>query len=99
PPVALCTNRTALAGPNCMAVASIDNGSFDPDVSDSITLTQNPPGPYPLGSTSVILTVTDGHGASASCSATVTVIDKEAPKITRASITPAGHSPRDHTVL
>jgi predicted alpha/beta superfamily hydrolase len=82
PPVARCTNVTVSAGANCMADASIDNGSFDPDVGDTITLTQTPPGPYPLGNTIVTLTVTDNHGASSTCASTVTVLDTTPPSIT-----------------
>ncbi len=82
PPVAKCKNVTVAAGAGCTASAAIDDGSFDPDAGDSITLVQSPPGPYPHGDTSVTLTVTDSHGASASCTATVTVVDDTAPTIT-----------------
>ncbi|MGH9839836.1 MAG: DUF5011 domain-containing protein [Blastocatellia bacterium] len=71
-----------LYGDGCTANASIDNGSFDPDSGDTITVTQSPAGPYPLGSTTVTLTVTDSHGAFRSCSSTVTVVDQTAPAIT-----------------
>lgn len=80
-PVAVCQNVTVSAGPDCMANASIDNGSNDPG-GDSITLTQTPEGPYPLGDTTVMLTVTNSHGASSSCQATVTVVDTTAPALT-----------------
>lgn len=73
PPVALCQNVTVSAGTNCMASASIDNGSFDPD-GDPITLSQSPAGPYVQGNTTVTLTVTDNHGASSQCLGTVTVV-------------------------
>lgn len=63
-----------------MAEASIDDGSLDPD-GDPIILIQNPPGPYGLGDTAVMLTVTDGSGASDSCQGTVTVQDSAAPVI------------------
>jgi hypothetical protein len=82
PPVARCRDVRLSAGANCMAAASIDNGSFDPDVGDTITLVQTPPGPYPVGMTSVILTVTDSHGLSSNCTATVTVVDDQPPRIT-----------------
>lgn len=81
PPVAMCNAVTVSAGANCTANASIDNGSSDPD-GDAITLTQSPAGPYPLGNTSVTLTVTDSRGTSSTCSATVTVIDTTPPQIT-----------------
>lgn len=79
-PTAVCQDKTVSAGPNCVADASIDNGSFDPD-GDSITVTQSPAGPYPLGTTNVTLTVTDTNGASSTCSATVTVVDNTPPSI------------------
>lgn len=78
-PVAHCKNVTVSAGANCSANASIDDGSFDPDAGDTITLQQTPAGPYPMGVTQVTLTVTDNHGASASSTATVTVKDTEKP--------------------
>ena len=83
PPVARCTNVTVSDTPGaCSAPASINNGSFDPDSGDTITLTQSPAGPYQTGSTLVTLTVTDSKGASSSCTGTVTVVDSEPPKIT-----------------
>ena len=81
PPVAKCKNVTVSADANCQGVASVDDGSFDPDAGDTITITQTPPGPYPLGTTVVTLTVTDSHGASASCTATVTVADTTPPTV------------------
>jgi uncharacterized repeat protein (TIGR01451 family) len=83
PPVAKCQNVTVPTGPEtCSAAsASVNNGSFDPD-GDQIFLVQSPSGPYNLGTTAVTLTVTDSKGASAACSATVTVIDQTPPAIT-----------------
>jgi hypothetical protein len=83
PPVARCKDVTVSTSPGiCSAMsASVDAGSSDPD-GDSITITQSPTGPFPLGTTAVTLTVTDSHGASAQCRATVTVVDKEPPKTT-----------------
>ncbi|MBI3447306.1 MAG: DUF11 domain-containing protein [Acidobacteria bacterium] len=72
-PVALCKPVTVLAGAGGKAQASIDDGSFDPDSGDTIVLVQDPSGPYSIGATSVTLTVTDSHGESSECSATVTV--------------------------
>jgi hypothetical protein len=80
-PTAICHNVTVSADPECTANASIDNGSFDPDSGDTITVSQSPSGPYPLGNTTVTLTVTDNHGASSSCTATVTVADNTLPTI------------------
>src|SRR6266516_2873743 len=80
-PVAKCKNVTVSADASCMANASIDDGSFDPDASDTITTTQSPAGPYSLGNTTVTLTVTDNHGASSSCTGVVTVVDTTPPTI------------------
>lgn len=79
-PVAQCTNVIVSADDMCMAAASVDNGSFDPD-GDTITLGQTPPGPYPLGTNLVTLTVTDNNGASNSCVASVVVIDTTPPNV------------------
>ncbi|MFC1636089.1 LamG-like jellyroll fold domain-containing protein [Planctomycetota bacterium] len=87
PPVALCQVVEVEAGPGCVADASIDNGSYDPD-GDTITITQDPPGPYPLGETEVTLTVTDESGASDTCTATVTVEDTISPIIIAAVVEP-----------
>jgi hypothetical protein len=74
---------TKAAGPGCTATvtaAEVDNGSSDPD-GDAITFSLSPAGPFAVGTTSVVLTVTDSHGASSQCSATVTVTDTEAPTL------------------
>ncbi|HEY6045405.1 MAG TPA: HYR domain-containing protein, partial [Pyrinomonadaceae bacterium] len=80
-PIAQCQNRTVSADSSCLANVSIDNGSFDPDAGDTITVSQSPAGPYSLGTTNVTLTVTDNHGATSSCMATVTVVDTTPPTI------------------
>ena len=56
-----------------LASASIDNGSSDPD-GDPLVLTQTPPGPYPAGMTTVILTATDPKGAATQATGIVTVV-------------------------
>src|SRR6266404_3458135 len=75
PPVARCKNVTVSADVSCRADASIDAGSFSPNAGGTISLVQSPSGPYLLGDTSVTLTVTDNHGLSNNCVATVTVVD------------------------
>ncbi|HSP16686.1 MAG TPA: choice-of-anchor Q domain-containing protein [Thermoanaerobaculia bacterium] len=84
PPVAVCTNVTVNADAHCVGNVSpsaVGGGSSDPD-GDPITLHLSPAGPYSLGTTSVQLTVTDDGGLSATCQATVTVVDATAPAIT-----------------
>lgn len=78
PPVARCRDITVYADDDCLANASIDDGSYDPD-GDPLTMTQVPPGPYPLGHTLVTLTVADDHGWSVECTGTVTVSDVTPP--------------------
>ena len=77
PPVAICQDIVVSADANCQAEADVNNGSFDPD-DDAITITADPAGPYGLGATTVILTVTDGL-ETVTCQATVTVNDTTPP--------------------
>ncbi len=78
-PVASCGNVTVSANAACQGVASIDNGSFDPDsFPGPFSVTQSPSGPFPLGTTPVQLSVSDGL-ATSTCSANVTVVDTSAP--------------------
>ena len=79
PPVAACVDAAVDAGPGCVAGASVDGGSYDPD-GDELTLVQVPPGPYGLGATAVTLAVSDGEFWD-SCGAVVTVSDWDAPLI------------------
>jgi hypothetical protein len=84
PPTAVAQNVTVTAATiGGTAAANINNGSSDPDAGDTITLSQNPPGPYPVGVTSVFLTVTDSKGAMAQATANVTVLNP--PTITTLS--------------
>jgi Subtilase family len=72
-PTATARNMTVQADASGMAAASIDNGSSDPD-GDPLTITQSPAGPYPVGVTTVLLTVTDPKGATSQATAAVTVL-------------------------
>jgi hypothetical protein len=87
-PTAICNDVIIPADSNCSATASIDNGSFDP-AGSTITLSQSPSGAYPLGCTSVTLTVTNSNGASSQCTGTVTVVDATPPKIKEISADPS----------
>jgi len=87
PPVARCQNVTTNANGSCVqnvAAAAIDNGSYDPDGTIA-NMTLAPAGPYPVGVTTVTLTVTDDQGATNSCHATITVLDQTPPTISCAA--------------
>jgi hypothetical protein len=75
PPVAVCRDTTVVsAGEPCEAALlpeDIGGGSFDPD-DDPLTLILDPPGPYAVGETPVMLVVDDGSAAD-TCYAVVTV--------------------------
>jgi hypothetical protein len=62
-------------------------------------LSQSPPGPYPLGSTPVTLTVTDSRGATGECTGTVRVTDNTPPSITGASPIPSVLAPADSRIV
>jgi hypothetical protein len=81
-PVARAKNViVAAAGDACGATdASVDDGSSDED-GDALTVTQSPAGPYPAGTTAVLLTVVDPSGATSQATATVTVVDQTPPAI------------------
>jgi hypothetical protein len=97
-PVAKAKDVTVPAGPDCTANASIDDGSFDPD-GDPLAITQSPAGPYPLGTTNVLLTVTDPKGATSQASATVTVVDATPPAVTGVSASPSSLWPPNHKMV
>jgi hypothetical protein len=80
-PTATARNITMTAGADGTATGSIDNGSSDPD-GDPLTLVQSPAGPYPVGVTTVLLTVTDPKGAASQATATVTVLPTVIPPYT-----------------
>jgi hypothetical protein len=81
PPIAVCKDHVIATAPlTCGAAANVNNGSSDPD-GDLLGCTQEPAGPYPIGTTLVTLTCTDATGLSASCPANVTVNDASVPTI------------------
>jgi subtilase family protein len=97
-PVAKAKNITVAAGADCTAIASVNDGSFDPD-GDPITIDQSPAGPYPIGTTSVLLTVTDPSGATSQATATVKVVDSSGPDITNVSVSPASLWQPNHQMI
>lgn len=93
-PLAICQDVTVTADGSCTAAASVDNGSHDLD-GDFVTVVQDPPGPYAIGTTTVTLTVKDDKGDSTQCSAIVTVLDNIAPEITCPADTTVAAAPGD----
>ena len=98
PPVARAKNVTVPANNMCVADASIDNGSSDPD-GDPLTLVQAPPSPYALGSTSVLLTVTDPKGAFSQATGVVTVVDQTGPVVSGLSPSTNSLWPPNHKMV
>jgi surface protein len=96
PPMAVCKNVMVDADANCQGQASAEdfnNGSSDPNM-DELTFSVNPTGPYPIGMTTVVLTVEDPFGETSQCPATITVVDNLPPtpvcKTTTVEIQPNG---------
>lgn len=87
-PVAVCQNLTvdAVGVTANVNASAFDNGSSDPD-GDVMSYTVTPAGPYALGSTDVVLTVSDPAGLSSSCNATITVVDNTNPVVSTNNIT------------
>lgn len=82
PPVAICQDITVVADAACQGKANagnFDNGSFDPNGGGPLVFSVDPTGPYDLGQTNVVLTVTATSGLMGSCTASVTVVDEDAP--------------------
>ncbi|MEN8226076.1 MAG: S8 family serine peptidase [Bacteroidota bacterium] len=96
PPVAICQDVITSADGDCEANVSpgeVDNGSYDPD-GDPITLSLAPAGPYPLGVTTVTLTVSDAY-TSSTCTALINVIDDTPPTVTCLADMTMGNDPGD----
>ena len=79
-PIAVCQAVTINAGEDCeanVAAQDFDGGSTDPH-GDPLTFTVDPIGPYPVGTTQVMLIVSNGNSTD-SCSTTITVLDNIPP--------------------
>ncbi|HLL06301.1 MAG TPA: DUF5011 domain-containing protein [Myxococcaceae bacterium] len=81
PPVAACKHLTLNTPADaCGASGSVDNGSYDPE-GGPVSCTQSS-NAFGVGNQSVTLTCVDAQGLSASCNASVNVVDTIAPRIT-----------------
>lgn len=81
-PAAICKNATVqldATGNGSISVADIDNGSSDNCGIASMSLDNSSFGCSDVGVNTVTLTVTDIHGNSSTCTASVTVEDNVAP--------------------
>lgn len=88
-PVARAKNVTITADATGFAtvpLSAINDGSFDPD-GDSLTLTLDNPGPYPIGAHNVVLTVSDTRGATSQATAIITVTAQPTISISDVSVT------------
>ncbi|MEM6270199.1 MAG: HYR domain-containing protein, partial [Bacteroidota bacterium] len=90
PPTALCQNVTVAldaSGSATITAADVDGGSSDNCAISSRSVSQTNFGCADVGSNLVILTVSDVNGNTASCNATVTVIDSVTPTAVCQNIT------------
>ncbi|MEM6398484.1 MAG: HYR domain-containing protein, partial [Bacteroidota bacterium] len=83
-PVPVCQDLTIGVNDNCEDVLSVepedfDNGTTDPN-GDDLTLSLDMSGPFPLGTTNLVLTFDDGE-LTASCNVTLTVVDDTPPML------------------
>jgi hypothetical protein len=88
-PVATANNVTVTADHTGFAFVSMDDiivGTFDPD-GDQLFISLDNYGPYPIGQTTVLLTVTDTRGAASQASAIITVTPQPVVSIADVSVT------------
>src|SRR5690606_7655331 len=84
PPTAICNNFTAqldASGNVTISPSDVDGGSTDAEGSVILSLNKATFDCSNIGINEVVLTVTDSDGATASCTATVTVEDNIPPII------------------
>lgn len=82
PPIARCRNlgiRLDANGSASLTAEQLDDGSSDNCGVSSMDIDLNSFGTADLGDHTVILTVSDSHGHSSTCTGTVTVLEPDAP--------------------
>ena len=102
PPVPISRNATVAAGSACTATIRpevVNNGSFDPDGGDTLTLSVDPAGALALGAHTVSLIATDSHGVSKASTSVVTVADQTAPEIQGLAVDKPVLRPANHRMV
>ncbi len=84
-PIARCRDLVLVADDSCTASGSVDAGSHDPD-GDPLECKIDPQGPYPIGTTPVLMTCSEPSGAMSACAATVEVVNGAAPQLVPAEL-------------
>lgn len=82
-PVAVCKELNKELTTECLAeveASAFDGGSTSTS-GGQLTFSAFPAGPYPVGITNVVLTVTDSNGGSSTCTTKITVTDPVLPAI------------------
>lgn len=79
PPVAMCKELLKELSDACEAVVEANEFNGGSTGSSDLTFSVSPAGPYPVGITNVVFTVTDSEGGSNSCTTNVTVKDVGLP--------------------
>jgi HYR domain-containing protein len=98
PPVITVTDRTEEAtGPSTPVDVSADGSATD--AVGVVSLTNNSPGTFPVGTTTVTWTATDAAGNSASATQNVTIVDTTPPVISNACLTDRLWPPNHEMVL
>ncbi len=87
PTITCPADITMDAAANCEAAVTVPAPSFgdncpSPTITNDFNNTADASDTYPLGSTIVIWTATDGNGNTSTCSMTITIEDNENPTIT-----------------
>jgi rhodanese-related sulfurtransferase len=98
-PIVVARNAALAADAGCLATPNardLDNGSFDPDSGDALSLTVLPAGAFGLGQHQVALAATDRFGSSASASAFITVSDQSGPSIGGVVVRQDAQPPQRH---
>jgi hypothetical protein len=101
-PVAVCASLIVTNEPGqcsaAVSAAQVGAGSYDPE-GGPVTLMLVPSGPFPVGSNSVVLTVTDTNGANSTCMASIVVVDREGPHIGPVRAQPEVLWPPNHQMV